>query len=122
MADESITSGIAPCDMFWEDEVGYYLMSSSRHKWQDDAACLDAGVDFFFDAYEDDTEPYKVRHAVDSLCRDCPVMRTCFAYAKFYELTGVWGGVYMTDGKMDYELNDHKTPNDWALTYTALTK
>ena len=97
-------------------------MSSSRHKWQDDSACLESGVEMFFDDYEEDTEPYQVRQAVDSMCRGCPVMRTCFAYAKFYELTGVWGGMYMTQGEIDTLFNEHKTPNDWAETYTALTK
>lgn len=97
-------------------------MSSSRHRWQDDAACLGSDVEKYFDLYEEDATGTIVRNEVDSTCRSCPVMRTCFAYAKFYELTGIWGGVYMTQGNIDVTLNSHKTPDDWAKTYVALTK
>lgn len=96
-------------------------MSYLRHKWQDDALCLDEDVNLFFDKYEED-EDGDIRHKVDEGCRSCPVMRTCFAYAKYYEQTGVWGGVYMTGGEMDIPMNDHKSPEDWAQTYAALTR
>lgn len=95
-------------------------MTSLRHNWQDDASCHRLDVELFFDKYEEPV--YDRRQQVDLLCRSCPVMRTCFAYAKFYKLTGVWGGVYMTDGKIDDMFNEHKTPDNWAETYTALIK
>ena len=56
-------------------------MTSSRHDWQDDAACLGEKVNDFFDNYEDD-EGGELRQEMDGLCRYCPDMRTCFAYAK----------------------------------------
>lgn len=94
---------------------------NSRHDWQDDAACLNSDRENFFDNYEEDDEaPHDIRKSVDKMCLGCPVMRTCFAYAKYYELTGVWGGIYMNRGQMDEEFNDHKTPDDWATTYMRL--
>lgn len=95
-------------------------MTSSRHDWQDDAACLGEKVNDFFDNYEED-EGGELRQEMDGLCRSCPVMRTCFAYAKYYRLTGVWGGIYMNKGDIDKEMNNHKTPDDWAKTYVAIT-
>ena len=96
-------------------------MSYSRHSWQDDAACLESDVEEYFDKYEDDSGEFNIRHKVDSGCRKCPVMRTCFAYGKFFELTGVWGGIYMNNGSIDHAINEHKSPEDWAQTYAALT-
>lgn len=91
----------------------------SRHDWQDEAACLGEELNDFFDDYEDDVE---TRTSVDNRCRNCPVMQTCFAYGKYYTLTGVWGGIYLESGEMSKEFNDHKTPDDWAKTYVALTE
>ncbi len=36
-------------------------------------------------------------------------------------LTRVWGGVYLEDGKVSREFNNHKTKADWADTWQVLT-
>ena len=119
MGDALTESGTAPDALCLIAQAGRSLMVSARHDWQNDAACLGAELNDFFDNYEDDP---KARPQVDNLCMGCPVMQTCFAYGKFFASTGVWGGIYLDEGEMSQEYNDHKTPNDWAMVYAALTK
>lgn len=97
-------------------------MSSSSHKWQGEAACRSTNLESYFDDYENDTEPFDIRTQVDVTCIGCPVVRTCLVYGKYYRLTGVWGGVYLLDGDMDPEMNQHKTPDNWAQLYASITK
>ena len=99
-------------------------MTYSGHRWQDDAACLGDETERYFDWYEEDTEEnsFALRREVDKRCQGCPVVRQCMIDAKYYQSTGVWGGMYMVGGSIKNEFNGHKSPDDWAKTYKAIVE
>ena len=89
-----------------------------KDEWKDDAACQDWDVNIFFDKYEEDLE---LRPAVDEYCRDCPVMKMCFAVGVSNKEYGVWGGGYLEKGKISKGFNSNKSKKDWADTWQTLT-
>jgi hypothetical protein len=86
--------------------------------WKNKAACLGEEVNDYFDNYEEDVE---LRPVIDQVCRECPVRKMCFAAGVSGKETGVWGGVYFEQGDISREFNRHKTREDWASTWQALT-
>lgn len=90
----------------------------NKHRWKDDASCLDYDTNIFFDKYEDDEN---IRPAVDNLCSQCPVAKTCFAVGISQKEWGVWGGIYLESGIISKEFNSHKSKQDWAKTWQFLT-
>lgn len=89
----------------------------NKHKWKDNSACLDYDTNIFFDKYEEDET---LRPAVDSLCQNCPVSKTCFAVGISQKEWGVWGGVYLENGIISKEFNNHKSKKDWAEVWQSL--
>lgn len=89
-----------------------------KHEWKEDAACLDLDRELFFDKYEEDLE---LRPKIDILCSNCPVLRQCFAVGISQKEWGVWGGIYVENGKISREFNRHRTKQDWADTWQNLT-
>ncbi len=89
-----------------------------QHIWKDNALCLGSDTNDYFDTYEEKPE---TREFVDSLCRTCPVARTCFANGVSGKEWGIWGGVYLEDGEVSKEFNNHKTKKDWSYMWQALT-
>lgn len=89
-----------------------------QHIWKDNALCLGSDTNDYFDTYEEKPE---TREFVDSLCRTCPVARTCFANGVSGKEWGIWGGVYLQDGEISKEFNNHKTKKDWSYMWQALT-
>lgn len=89
-----------------------------RHEWKDSASCKDYDVNLFFDKYEEDTN---LRPAIESICGGCPVARECFAVGVSQKEWGVWGGVYLENGKISREFNRHRTKKGWAETWKNLT-
>jgi hypothetical protein len=45
----------------------------------------------------------------------------CFEEAISTNAWVVWGGVYLENGEISREFNRHKTRQDWADTWQALT-
>jgi hypothetical protein len=89
-----------------------------KDAWKDDASCKDYDTNLFFEKYENDTD---LRPAIDVLCSGCPVARTCFAVGISEKGWGVWGGVYMENGKISREFNKHRNKQQWADTWQHLT-
>ena len=89
-----------------------------QHLWKDDAICLGLDTNIYFDKYEDNPEN---RGVVDSMCQMCPVSKTCFAVGISGKEWGVWGGVYLEGGEVSREFNNHKTKQDWSITWQSLT-
>jgi len=91
--------------------------------WHDLAACKDivatinSGdgplVDPMFDSYENDKGEFPIRTAVDEMCLSCPVQQICYDYGVDNEQPGVWGGIYLNNGKHDRVRNSHKTKETW---------
>lgn len=90
---------------------------ADKHSWKDNADCLNTEVNLFFDRYEEELE---LRPTVDQICSDCPLARHCFAVGVSQKEWGVWGGVYLENGKISREFNRHRTKQQWATTWTNL--
>jgi hypothetical protein len=90
----------------------------SKHKWKDEALCLDYDTNLFFDKYEEDE---LLRPAIDQLCSNCPISRSCFAVGITGKEWGVWGGVYLEGGEISREFNKHKDKTIWSTTWKYLT-
>lgn len=88
------------------------------HRWKDEGKCLGMDTNFFFDKYEED---HALAKTIDNLCHSCPINRKCFAWGVTNKEWGVWGGVYLKDGKIDKEFNTHKNKTDWSDTWESLT-
>jgi len=91
-----------------------------KHSWKEKAACLGWDTNFFFDKYEED-ETGTFRQSIDNLCKGCPVARQCFAVGISQKEWGIWGGVFIENGKISREFNRHRTKEDWADTWQYLT-
>jgi len=85
--------------------------------WKNEASCLDYDTNLFFDKYENDEA---LRPAIENLCSECPVAKICFATGVSQKEWGVWGGVYLENGKISREFNKHRSKSDWGETWTNL--
>lgn len=90
----------------------------NRHEWKDDALCLGYDTNLFFDKYEEDES---LRPGIEDVCLQCPVAKQCFAVGISQKEWGVWGGVYVENGKISREFNKHKTKDRWAEIWKSLT-
>jgi hypothetical protein len=90
----------------------------SKHDWKESGKCREYDTNLFFDKYEDNLE---LRPAIDNLCSTCPMARHCFAVGVSQKEWGVWGGIYIENGKISREFNKHRTKEDWAETWKYLT-
>ena len=88
------------------------------HRWKDEAECLNMDTNIFFDKYEED---HHLASSVDHICQRCPVNKNCFAWGVSNKEWGVWGGIYLKDGKIDKEFNAHKDKEDWFNVWESLT-
>lgn len=79
--------------------------------WVTDALCAGTDTELYFDKYELDQDSAK---NTDRLCISCPVIKECFDYGVKTESFGVWGGVFLNDGKLDNVRNSHKTNETWS--------
>ncbi len=89
-----------------------------KHKWKEDALCIDLDTNLFFDKYEEDEN---LRPAVELICEDCPVRRQCFAVGVSQKEWGIWGGIYLENGSISREYSKHRTKEVWAKTWQTLT-
>ncbi len=89
-----------------------------KGNWSKKAACLNMDSNLFFDKYE---EQQKIRYAIDNLCMSCPVQRDCLAVGVSRQEWGVWGGVFLENGKISKEMNSHKQNDDWFNILLAAT-
>jgi hypothetical protein len=79
--------------------------------WGTEALCAGTDTEDYFDKYELDQGLAK---EIDRRCMSCPVIKECFDYGVQTESFGVWGGVFLNDGKLDNVRNSHKTQDVWA--------
>lgn len=100
--------------------MGYskYPDQGVKKNWSKDASCLNMDSNLFFDKYEESTN---VRNAIDNLCMNCPVQRNCLAIGVSRQEWGVWGGVFLENGKISKEMNNHKDNSSWFNVLLAAT-
>lgn len=81
-------------------------------RWQDLASCHGMAPRFFqkddnnAENYEEDVEIAKI---TDQMCLSCPVIQQCLDKGQKGNEWGVWGGVFLSAGKIDKSRNSHKT-------------
>lgn len=79
-------------------------------EWTDLSLCFGMPTNDFYDNYESNE---RVARVVDQACLSCPVMAQCLETGMKRGEWGVWGGIYLTAGKVDKNRNSHKTPEVW---------
>ncbi len=89
-----------------------------QHLWKDDAPCRDFDTNLFFEDYEDNINN---RLKIDGVCTACPMVKQCFAVGISGKEWGVWGGVYLENGEISREFNNHKSKHDWADMWQKMT-
>ena len=89
-----------------------------KHEWKVKASCYKYDTNIFFEKYENDL---MLRPAIDKLCSECPVMKECFSVGITQKEWGVWGGIYLEQGEISREFNNHKTKPIWANIWQTLT-
>jgi hypothetical protein len=87
-------------------------------EWSKKASCAGIPTEMFFEEYENDESSAK---DVDLLCDTCPIQRECLSIGVGRRETGVWGGVYLQNGQISTEFNEHKTNEDWGRLWLNLT-
>ena len=70
-------------------------------------------INLFFDDYEEDKV---VAEQADNMCLSCPVAKACLLDGEENNSYGVWGGLYLTSGKIDKNKNSHKFNSDGTKT------
>lgn len=79
-------------------------------RWQDFALCPIFPPSIFFEEYETDVRTARL---TDEICLSCPVRVACLQSGIENNEWGVWGGIFLTSGKIDTAKNGHKTPEIW---------
>ena len=79
-------------------------------EWQDLAICAGQDIWRFHEGYE--TNP-RVAKLTDQMCLSCPVRKACLQAGIENNEWGCWGGVFLTNGRIDMAKNAHKTQDIW---------
>jgi hypothetical protein len=85
-------------------------MSDDQVSWTEKASCKDLDTSMFFELYEKDADMAKT---IDNICLSCPVAKECFEYGCSSNSWGLWGGVFLVEGKPDNARNAHKDKEIW---------
>lgn len=88
------------------------------YKFDENRSCLGMDTNLFFEKYE---ENILVREGIDLLCSRCPSQRKCLAYGVSNQEWGVWGGIYLEQGKISKEFNNHKNNDTWFQVWSGAT-
>lgn len=98
------------------DELG---LDPDDFDWEDLAACQNMPLNYFYERYEEDT--VHARNA-DALCFSCPVQRECLKTGVENKEWGLWGGVFLNNGVVDVNRNEHKSEEDWERVRQGIDK
>jgi hypothetical protein len=79
-------------------------------EWQDLALCTGQPLWRFYEGYESNERIAKV---TDQMCLSCPVRKECLQTGIENNEWGVWGGIYLENGKVSDNKNSHKTQDIW---------
>jgi hypothetical protein len=94
-----------------QELADFFNLHDDDFDWRKIASCASYGdPQLFFEAYEFD---HHTARQVDEICLHCPVIRQCLRTGKEGGDTGVWGGIYLKNGKYARPENKHKTQAKW---------
>lgn len=85
-------------------------VSEDELEWHDLAMCRGMDRENFYDNYEFDENQAKI---TDQICLSCPVLKQCLMQGIENKEHGVWGGIYLVNGKPEMTKNQHKTAGVW---------
>jgi hypothetical protein len=115
-------SGWLPPDSIWrmmEHTIYPRLLGMVYNiKWAEKSNCAGLPTELFFESYEEDSA---IAKQVDSLCMTCSIQRECLSIGVGRREWGVWGGIFLRDGDVSGEANQHKTDGDWSALWLRLT-
>ncbi len=86
------------------------LNDDDELEWYHLSVCQGMRTNWFYDDYEADALFATV---MDSICLSCPVRALCLREGVENQEYGLWGGVYLNNGKTDEARNAHKTEDIW---------
>lgn len=77
--------------------------------------CEGLDQNLFFDSYEESVlDGTGLAGMVDkTYCFPCPLLQKCLESGIKSKSSGVWGGVYLDEGKVSKKYNAHKSAADW---------
>ncbi len=85
-------------------------LDEDEFTWRDLSLCRGTDTELFFDLYESNVQ---IAKTTDEMCLSCPIMKQCLQSGIDNQETGVWGGIWLTIGKVDNNRNKHKTQEVW---------
>lgn len=88
------------------------MIEDTGVKWYHLSLCRNLDLNLFYDLYESNEA---VAESVDNICFDCPIRKVCLREGIENKEYGVWGGVFLVNGKADNGRNSHKTEEQWAI-------
>lgn len=87
------------------------MLEDEELSWYHIGLCQGMRTNWFYDDYEADQELAKV---MDNICLSCPARTSCLREGIENKEYGLWGGVFLSNGKIDIARNEHKTDEIWA--------
>jgi len=86
------------------------MLEDDDLQWHHLSLCQGMDTILFYDAYEADPV---FAQTMDEICLSCPVRSICLQEGVENNEYGLWGGVFLTNGKADKQKNAHKTDEVW---------
>jgi len=86
--------------------------------WYHLGVCRGMDIKWFYEDYESD--PVFAAN-MDSICLSCPVRAACLREGVENQEYGLWGGVFLINGKADPTRNQHKTEEVWDIIKNGVT-
>lgn len=90
-----------------------------QNMWLSEALCAGTDTELYFDRYENHPN---IAKEIDRQCLSCPVMKECFDHGVKTESYGVWGGIFLNEGKLDNVRNSHKTQEVWERVLSIVSE
>jgi WhiB family transcriptional regulator, redox-sensing transcriptional regulator len=87
------------------------MLEDDSLEWYHLSVCRGMETNYFYDDYESDPLFAKV---MDGICLSCPVRKMCLRWGVENSEYGLWGGVFLNNGKTDKARNAHKTEDIWS--------
>lgn len=86
-------------------------------RWYHLAICSGMPTNWFYDDYETDQT---FAALMDDICLACPVRSQCLRDGVENNEFGLWGGVYLSNGRMDGAKNAHKDESIWDMIRSGI--
>lgn len=86
------------------------MLDDDELAWYHLAVCRGMKTNYFYEDYESDPLFASI---MDGICLSCPVRALCLKEGIENNEWGLWGGVFLNNGKSDKTRNAHKTDDIW---------